>query len=109
MAKQSKDFKEQFKIDRTDINNGLDVLIPSSPAPAPAPKQTRTGAYRGQRTDTDDGRTAVSFKLPTDTIEQLKKLCFHDRRPQWWVVNEGIKMMVAKYESEHGELPSMPE
>lgn len=111
--KEKKNFADTMAINRPD-KDGLDAMFPASdqpqaPAEPAAPKQTRTGKYRGQRTDTNDGRVAVTFKLPADMVDQLRAMAYWDRVEQWQIVADALSAAVEVYKTTHdGKLEPIP-
>ena len=108
-TKNTKTFADAMAIQRTDTM--FDGMF-SNPATAepekratdggstpqaqeqPKQKQKGVGKYANQPLETSDGRKQISFKLPVETIEQIKALHWQWQIDQWQVIVRAIQSAV---------------
>ncbi|MBQ5901030.1 MAG: hypothetical protein IIW86_04120 [Clostridia bacterium] len=121
-TKNTKTFADTMAIRRPDAD-GLDAMFPATEQAAATPsgepsgdgsasrpqKQKGVGRYANQITNTKDGRQQMAFKLPVETVEQIRRMSYWERVEQWQFVADAIQAAVAKYEKTHGELKPIPD
>lgn len=99
-------------IRRTDNGDGLSAVIPTEQTESSTPqkqKQKGVGRFAGQPVNTKDGREQITFKMPTATIELLRRYSYWERIEQWRVVDAALTEYLNTYQKEHGELSAIPE
>ena len=50
----------------------------------------------------------VSFKLPMNTINDIKAICYWERKEQWQLIVEAVQDYVKEYEKKNGALKPIP-
>ena len=118
-TKNTKTFADAMSIRRTDNADGLDAMFPASEQTTDTPsgdgsasrpqKQKGVGRYANQITNTKDGRQQMAFKLPVETVEQIRRMSYWERVEQWQFVADAIRAAVDKYEKTNGELKPIPD
>lgn len=119
-TKNTKTFADAMSIRRTDNADGLDAMFPASEQTTDTPsgdgsasrpqKQKGVGKYANQPTGIKDGsRQQMAFKLPVETIEQIRRVCYWGRVEQWQFVADAVQAAVEKYEKKNGALQPIPD
>lgn len=100
MAQGKKSFLQNMEITRSD--NGLDAIFPATPG------TQATQAQKPDPTTTKDGRKNITFKLPAQTIEHIKRFSYWERVEQWQFVADAIDAAIKAHERNNGELQPIP-
>ena len=124
-TKNTKTFADAMAIQRTDtMFDGMfsnpATAEPETPATdggstpqaqeQPKQKQKGVGKYADQPTAIKDGsRKQMAFKLPVETMEQIRRFSYWERVEQWQFVADAVQAAVDKYEKKNGELKPIPD
>ncbi len=116
-TKNTKTFADAMSIQRRDAI--FDTMFsaqpdttatPSGDGSTPKQKQKGVGKYADQPTVIKDGsRKQMAFKLPVETMEQIRRYSYWERVEQWQFVADAIQAAVDKYEKKNGELRPIPD
>lgn len=109
MAKDKKTFANAMAIRRADAQDGLDAMFPASAQDTEEKATAQPHRYANQKTTTADGRKQITFKLPVEIVEKIRRVAYWERMEQWQVVDEALQTFMKEYEEGGGKLKPIPE